>query len=177
MATLGSRNRKRCSFFFSSGTALGKGRGEHLFSIKKLNHKHKYVLYLDHQGIPTEKAYQSLLPQDYSTGNHNACFYGENDLEKSVFRIRTDLKNKKHMLERMWSPFESHVLMSGSGATLFVCYLEELEQDSKVSSQIHSLIKQTQGIPVSRLYREPHWYSLKQSTYKNSPLECFQPQI
>ncbi|WP_100934181.1 kinase [Candidatus Chlamydia corallus] len=174
---MGKGNWKRCPFFFSSGVALGKGRGEQVVSLKKRNHKHKYVLYLDDQGVSTERAYQSLLPQDLSRGNPKAFFYGENDLEKSVFRIRTDLKDKKHMLERIWSPFHSHVLMSGSGATLFVCYPNKFEKDSQAMSHIHSLIKQTQGVPVSCLYRKNQWYSVKQPIYRKSPRVCVQPQI
>ncbi|WP_108896996.1 kinase [Chlamydia serpentis] len=175
---MGSGNWQRCPFFFSLGSALGKGRGEQI-SIIKLNYSHnKYVLYLDSDGVSTQKAYQSMIPEDFSKGKRATSFYyGENDLEKSVFRIRPDLRSKKHMLERIWSPFHSNVLMSGSGATLFVTYSEKLEKNTQVKSHIQNLIKQTKGIPVRCLYRKNQWYSLEGAIYKNNQKVCFQPLI
>ncbi|ANH78748.1 4-(cytidine 5'-diphospho)-2-C-methyl-D-erythritol kinase [Candidatus Chlamydia sanziniae] len=163
-------------FFFSSGCALGKGRGEKLVSYCQPNPKHKYVIYLNSKGVSTPEAYKKLLPTDFSKRKNKQTFYGENDLEKSVFRFRKDLRNKKLMLERIWSPYHSYVLMSGSGATLFVCYPEQLEEDDQIATDIRIRIKQTQGVPVNCLYRQNLWYIKPFLTCKNKQLKNFVQQ-
>ncbi len=142
--------------FFSSGSVLGKGRGEQIESCPPI-HGERYVLYPSHQGILTREVFDQLIPSDYSTSQP---IIGENDLESPVFRLRPDLKQKKTTLERMWSPFQGKVCMSGSGATLYVRYPQAIENQTQTRKRLQQVIQESQGIECLPLFRCRKWYSL-----------------
>lgn len=144
-------------FFFSSGTALGYGRGERVASCEGIAENESYVLYFSSEGVTgvtTEDAYKSLVPSDFST-EHSFNNCKENDLEKAVFRFRKDLLEKKLQLQKLWKPYGGHVLMSGSGGTLFVRYNATPHREQETSK----LIEHTRGIPARKLNKElTQWY-------------------
>lgn len=131
-------------FFFSCGAALGTGRGEIIENTSPIDQG--IVLYLSSPGVSTRQAFSSIVSSDYG------CYKNAgNDLEVPVFRLRPDLKEKKELLERIWSPFQGKVGLSGTGATLFVCYPKYVKPNL--------LIKTSGGIPVTPLLRGEQWYS------------------
>ncbi|WP_201456306.1 4-(cytidine 5'-diphospho)-2-C-methyl-D-erythritol kinase [Chlamydia sp. 17-3921] len=146
-------------FFFSSGTALGSSLGEKLFPYNKLLPEVSYVLYFSSPGVLTKDAYLHLQSSDFSE-NKDLCdfLWKGNDLEKPVFRLRPDLLEKKKCLQKLWNPFQGKVLMSGSGATLFVHYPKKLEQDFQTRKKILALIRQSQGLSVRSLNKQDLWY-------------------
>ncbi|QVE49347.1 4-(cytidine 5'-diphospho)-2-C-methyl-D-erythritol kinase [Chlamydia crocodili] len=138
--------------FFSSGSAIGVGCGEEILSYDDYNCEERYVLYFSDQGVLTKDAFSYVYPDDFSPRKEDIALYTrENDLEKSVFRFRKDLEEKKQMLKRMWSPFHAHVSMSGAGATLFVSYPREMETDPSVAKAIHTIIQDSHGLLVNSL--------------------------
>ncbi|EPP34652.1 4-(cytidine 5'-diphospho)-2-C-methyl-D-erythritol kinase [Chlamydia ibidis] len=146
--------------FFSSGSSIGIGQGDHILPNSVQLEEENYVLYFSKEGVNTKLAFSQLLPSDYAGNVKDAMFYsGDNDLEKSVFRFRPDLKAKKEELERIWSPFHSYVMMSGTGATLFVRYPKKLEEDLITRKTISKIIQKTQGILANAIHRtNPCWY-------------------
>lgn len=142
--------------FFSLGSAFGDHKGDECITLSLQDHADRYVLYFSNQGVSTKQAFAGLLPSDLT--KTKPTFF-QNDLERSVFRFRADLKNKKTFLERIWSPFQANVMLSGSGATFFVRYsMNELTEEQNL--QINKLIRDTRGILVRTINRTPGtWYS------------------
>lgn len=141
--------------FFSSGSAIGVGCGEEILPYEDYNCEERYVLYFSDQGVLTKDAFSYVHPEDFSHRKDAIALYErDNDLEKSVFRFRKDLEEKKQMLKRMWSPFHAHVGMSGAGATLFVSYPREKETDPSVAKAIHTTIQDSHGLLVNSLRKQ-----------------------
>ncbi len=151
--------------FFSSGSSIGLGCGEEIIHWEEEGSSpQRYVLYFSERGILTKEAFSYVDPKDFVTRKPQITDYKhckDNDLEKAVFRFRVDLLEKKHMLERIWSPFPNHVRMSGSGATLFVSYPKEIETNPQVAAAIHKLIHESQGIRADSIYKTHGWYLKK----------------
>ncbi|SYX09277.1 4-diphosphocytidyl-2-C-methyl-D-erythritol kinase,4-diphosphocytidyl-2-C-methyl-D-erythritol kinase,4-(cytidine 5'-diphospho)-2-C-methyl-D-erythritol kinase,GHMP kinases N terminal domain [Chlamydia poikilotherma] len=146
--------------FFSSGSAIGIGCGEEILPYEDYNCEERYVLYFSDEGVLTKDAFSYLHPDDFSHREEDIALYRkENDLEKSVFRFRKDLEEKKQMLKRIWSPFHAHVGMSGAGATLFVSYPIEIETDPSVVQAIHTTIQDSHGLLVNSLRKHSgEWF-------------------
>ncbi|MBQ8498551.1 4-(cytidine 5'-diphospho)-2-C-methyl-D-erythritol kinase [Chlamydia sp.] len=145
-------------FFFSTGSALGLGRGEQILSLKEVV-SDKYVLYFSKKGVLTSRAFAAVQPTDCSV--RRDFNYTQNDLEKPVFRLREDLKEKKHWLERIWGGLPIYVGLTGSGATLFVRYPEALEEDPIYASRIQRIISSSKGVQTSPIQRDSTaWYSI-----------------
>ncbi|WP_035392669.1 4-(cytidine 5'-diphospho)-2-C-methyl-D-erythritol kinase [Chlamydia avium] len=150
------------SLFFSSGSSVGVGCGDDVIPWEEGEScPQRYVLYFSEKGVLTKEAFSYVLPEDFVKRKRNIMDYKhvrENDLEKAVFRFRTDLLEKKHMLERIWSPYPSHVSMSGSGATLFVSYPKEIEKNPQIASAIRKLIQDSHGILTNSVCKTSGWY-------------------
>lgn len=145
-------------FFFSSGSALGFGRGEEIVSLED-NVLDKYVLYLSEAGMLTSRAFAAVKPTDYSLSRN--INYDRNDLENPVFRLRLDLKAKKRWLEDLWEGIPVYVGLTGSGAALFVRYAEALEKDSVYAARIQKIIALSGGVPTAPIRRNaPDWYTV-----------------
>ncbi|BAE80971.1 4-diphosphocytidyl-2-C-methyl-D-erythritol kinase [Chlamydia felis Fe/C-56] len=145
--------------FFSSGSAIGVGCGEKILPYKDCKREERFVLYFSDQGVLTKDAFSYVRSEDFSQREENISLYKkENDLEKSVFRFRRDLEEKKQMLKKMWSPFHAHVCMSGAGATLFVSYPRKLEIDPSIAKAIHATIQNSQGVLVNSLRKHSGWF-------------------
>ena len=100
---LGTKIGSDVPFFFSSGTALCKGRGEIIEDTMRPETLPTCIAKPKNLALSTPKVY-------------SACLVGES-LEPAAFRILPELKNIKAQLE---SVFEN-VFISGSG-TAFICY-------------------------------------------------------
>lgn len=149
--------------FFSSGSSIGLGYGEDILPWEENNKSspQRYVLYFSEQGVLTKEAFSYVDPKDCLEKPLQAEDYNHirgNDLEKAVFRFRKDLLEKKHMLERIWSPFPSHVSMSGSGSTLFVSYPQKIEKNPQIASAIYKLIQESQGKLTNSICKTHGWY-------------------
>ncbi|SGA13352.1 4-diphosphocytidyl-2-C-methyl-D-erythritol kinase [Chlamydia abortus] len=145
--------------FFSLGSALGIGCGEEILSYDNDHRDERYVLYFSDQPVLTKDAFSYVRPEDFSKREECLSLYARNnDLEQSVFRFRKDLEEKKHMLKRIWSPFNAHVRMSGAGATLFVSYSREIETDPSTAKVLHATIHNSQGLLVNSLRKYNGWF-------------------
>ncbi|WP_348663120.1 4-(cytidine 5'-diphospho)-2-C-methyl-D-erythritol kinase [Chlamydia vaughanii] len=145
--------------FFSSGSVVGVGCGEEILPYEDASPQENYVLYFSDKGVMTKDAFAHVLPEDFAKKETDVTLYKkENDLEKPVFRFRKDLLEKKHMLERIWSPFQGHVRMSGSGATLFVSYPREIEKEPSTATAIYKAIENSCGMLVNAVYKKDAWY-------------------
>ncbi|SGA18149.1 4-diphosphocytidyl-2-C-methyl-D-erythritol kinase [Chlamydia abortus] len=145
--------------FFSLGSALGIGCGEEILSYDNDHRDERYVLYFSDQPVLTKDAFSYVRPEDFSKREECLSLYARNnDLEQSVFRFRKDLEEKKHMLKRIWSPFNAHVCMSGAGATLFVSYSREIETDPSTAKALHATIHNSQGLLVNSLRKYNGWF-------------------
>ncbi|ASD30891.1 4-(cytidine 5'-diphospho)-2-C-methyl-D-erythritol kinase [Chlamydia abortus] len=145
--------------FFSLGSALGIGCGEEILSYDNDHRDERYVLYFSDQPVLTKDAFSYVRPEDFSKREECLSLYARNnDLEQSVFRFRKDLEEKKHMLKRIWSPFNAHVRMSGAGATLFVSYSREIETDPSTAKALHATIHNSQGLLVNSLRKYNGWF-------------------
>ncbi|WP_349821572.1 4-(cytidine 5'-diphospho)-2-C-methyl-D-erythritol kinase [Chlamydia abortus] len=145
--------------FFSLGSALGIGCGEEILPYDNDHRDERYVLYFSDQPVLTKDAFSYVRPEDFSKREECLSLYARNnDLEQSVFRFRKDLEEKKHMLKRIWSPFNAHVRMSGAGATLFVSYPREIETDPSTAKALHATIHNSQGLLVNSLRKYNGWF-------------------
>ncbi|AGJ64266.2 4-diphosphocytidyl-2C-methyl-D-erythritol kinase [Chlamydia trachomatis L2/434/Bu(i)] len=145
-------------FFFSTGAALGVARGEKIIALEE-SVSDRYVLYFSSEGVLTSRAFAVVQPSDCSSRKN--LEYTQNDLEKPVFRLRLDLKEKKHWLESLWAELPVHIGLTGSGATLFVRYPEILEEDPSYAAQIQRAVTLSGGLLTSPIRRDPTaWYSI-----------------
>ncbi|UFW15941.1 4-(cytidine 5'-diphospho)-2-C-methyl-D-erythritol kinase [Chlamydia trachomatis] len=143
-------------FFFSSGSALGLGRGEKVVTLNELV-VDRYILYFSNKGVLTSEAFAVVKPSDCSLSKD--LEYARNDLENPVFRLRLDLKEKKRWLEDLWKGIPVYVGLTGSGATLFVRYPKALEKNSAYATQIQKIIALSGGVSTSPIQRDtPNWY-------------------
>ncbi|WP_250252015.1 4-(cytidine 5'-diphospho)-2-C-methyl-D-erythritol kinase [Chlamydia psittaci] len=156
---LGKKIGMDAPLFFSLGSALGIGCGEQILPYENDRGDERYVLYFSDQAVLTKDAFSYVRPEDFSKREECLSLYERNnDLEKSVFRFRRDLEEKKDMLKRIWSPFDAHVSMSGAGATLFVSYPKEIETDPSIVKAIHATIHNSQGMLVNSLRKYTGWF-------------------
>ncbi len=123
---LGTRIGSDEAFFFSSGFALGRGRGEVLEDIETQMNYSIVIAMPEELSLETRHVYNQCLPNEVSSidplkmvksylKNYKIA---ANDLEPAAFRALPQLKSIKSQLQQM--DFE-HVVMTGSG-TAFVCY-------------------------------------------------------
>ncbi len=136
LLNLGKKIGSDVPFFFYGGTAIGKGRGTEILSVK--DYKEKYIVIIaPNIEISTARAYKQLNAQDLTnidsksilkicredaerleSGHLNFI----NDFEESVFEIEPEIKSlKSKLLDRG----AETVLLSGSGASVFAIFDNE----------------------------------------------------
>lgn len=129
-----------CPFFFSTGSALCKGRGERIENISLCSNEEFYIC-KPKESLSTAavfKAYEGKSQQE----DLDDLFI--NDLEKPAFSICSELENYKCALQVQFKD----VVMSGSG-TGFICRGGEGE-----------------GIAVRTIKRDEHdWYKPTSQDY------------
>lgn len=131
-ATLGSD----IPFCIHGGTAIAEGRGERIRPLPDLPKMHVVLVRADY-GVSTAAVYKAITPNDLhpqkalfselleAIRDGNTAFIAShlyNSLEAPSFRVDERTKKRK---EKLLSAGVKHVLMSGSGPTLFGLYATE----------------------------------------------------
>jgi len=145
------------SFFFSSGTAYCKGKGEKLreVSLSDCFYNKRIWIAKPSKGLSTSLVYGGgkaleLLPRDPDksldsfTQEGDPLFY--NDLEESAFSLYPELKDLKKSL--IGCGFK-HVIMSGSGSCFFC-----------IGPLSTPALEGVEFFPVTPLQKADRWYAL-----------------
>lgn len=169
LAHLGAQVGMDIPFFFSLGSAFAYHRGEQCVAYPLQDQDDSYVLYFSNQGVVTKQAFSHLLDSDMDV---TMPMFFENDLEKAVFRFRPDLRDKKKYLERIWSPFKAQVMMSGSGATIFVRYTKS-NLPPELYTQLQHLIQTSQGVEVSTINRDTGLWYVRSDVVEELPFTTY----
>ncbi len=124
---LGSKIGSDEAFFFTSGLAFGRGRGEILYDIDDLGLPDGLTVAMpDYVSLGTKEVFDACIPNESSTQDPDeliSAFFNDirvavNDLEPAAFRVNPEMKWIKDELVKVGF---SHVVMTGSGSA-FVCY-------------------------------------------------------
>ncbi len=123
-------------FCIKGGTAIAEGRGEKIRSLTDLPKMHVLLARADY-GVSTAAVYKEIKPSDLhpqkalfsqlcdAVHNGDTVFVENhlyNALEEPSFRVDSRTKKRKQLL---LDSGVQHVLMSGSGPTLFALYTTE----------------------------------------------------
>ncbi|MFM9413256.1 4-(cytidine 5'-diphospho)-2-C-methyl-D-erythritol kinase [Peptococcus simiae] len=126
-------------FCLSAGTAVATGRGELIQDLSLLSPFHLVLVKADF-GVPTARVYKAyrkkkkpvagedrldyflkLIREDDTLGILNSLY---NDLEETTFSMYPKVRSIKEKLKHLGA---RHVLMSGSGPTVFAAFHTEAE--------------------------------------------------
>lgn len=152
-------------FFFATGSAYCRGRGESVRSVEPINIPYIWIV-KPPQGLSTRKVFSLLdinrLPQrdpdaslDAFKGQSGHLLY--NDLEETALQIEPTLALLYKILKEQYA---GHVLMSGSGSSFF-CLGDHVPKLCQQPSLPPCFIQR-----VTCMQRDlDHWYTLEATTF------------
>lgn len=133
LAKLGARLGADVPFFFTGGTAHGKGLGTELSSLEDIPKKELLVV-TPNVSVPTAEAYRALnasrltkkrLVSILASSRWSEAITDSihtvlhNDFESVIFRLKPEIERVKNALTKCGA---NTVLMSGSGASVFAIF-------------------------------------------------------
>jgi 4-diphosphocytidyl-2-C-methyl-D-erythritol kinase len=162
LVEIGAKLGSDVPFFFYGGTALGTGRGTEIKPLQDVENT-LLLLITPNETVATAEAFARLnLPRltnssekskfivCYEQGNSLDLRQNklENDFEKSVFEIKPEIKRVKNKLLELGAV---HVLLSGSGASVFGIFDNENSRQTALQSLVNeTLWKQFAVETISR---------------------------